>query len=87
LRTSIDILPVREGNDTDYLALENNFAPAPPFPPSGAAIKRFEVPGGSSVAVNGCTLKRPTSMSLDAKGGTMYVTELLDGTVVTVPLN
>ena len=87
LRTSIDILPVREGRNTDYLALENNFAPAPPFPPTGAAIKRFEVPGATSVAVNGCKLDRPTSMSLDPKSGTMYVTELLRGTVVKVPLN
>jgi len=87
LRTSIDILPLREGNNTVYLALENNFAPAPPFPPTGAAIKRFEVPGGSSVAVNGCKMYRPTSMSRDPKSGTMYVTELLLGTVVKVPLN
>ncbi len=87
LRTSIDILPVRDGGDTDYLALENNFAPAPPFPPTGASIKRFEVPGGTGVAVHGCTMYRPTSMSLDTRSGTMYVTELLQGTVVKVPLD
>ncbi len=86
LRTSIDVLPVRDGSDTDYLALENNFAPAPPFPPTGASIKRFEAPGGSSVAVHGCAMDRPTSMSLDTRSGTMYVTELLRGTVVKVPL-
>ncbi len=87
LRTSIDVLPLREGPNTAYLALENNFAPAPPFPPTGAAIKRFEAPGAASVAVNGCTLDRPTSMSRDPKSGTMYATELLRGTVVRVPLN
>ncbi len=86
LRTSIDVLPVRDGSDTDHLALENNFAPAPPSPPTGASIKRFEAPGGSSVAVHGCTMYRPTSMSLDSRSGTMYVTELLRGTVVRVPL-
>jgi hypothetical protein len=86
LRTAIDVLPVREGGDTDYLVLENNFAPAPPFPPTGASIRRFEMPGGSSVVVSGCTMNRPTSMSLDRKTGTVYVTELLLGTVVTVPL-
>jgi hypothetical protein len=32
-------------------------------------------------------MHRPTSMSLDRKTGTVYVTELLLGTVVTVPLN
>jgi sugar lactone lactonase YvrE len=87
LRTAIDVLPVREGDDTDYLVLENNFAPAPPFPPTGASIRRFEAPGGTSVVVSGCTMYRPTSMSLDRKSGTAYVTELLRGTVVTVPLD
>jgi hypothetical protein len=87
LRTSIDVLPVRDGADTDYLALENNFAPAPPFPPTGASIKRFEAPGGSGVAVHGCTMHRPTSMSFDSRSGTMYVTELLQGTVTRVPLD
>jgi hypothetical protein len=87
LRTSIDVLPVRDGDDTDYLALENNFAPAPPFPPTGASIKRFEAPGGSGVAVHGCTMHRPTSMSFDSRSGTMYVTELLLGTVTKVPID
>jgi hypothetical protein len=87
LRTAIDVLPVHEGDDTDYLVLENNFAPAPPFPPTGASIRRFEMPGGSSAVVSGCTMHRPTSMSIDRKTGTVYVTELLLGTVVTVPLN
>jgi hypothetical protein len=87
LRTSIDILPVVDGGDTDYLTLQNNFAPAPPWPPTGASVRRFEEPGSSSVVVNGCTLYRPTSMSIDPKTGTMYATELLRGTVVRVPLN
>ena len=87
LRTAIDVLPIPDGDDTDYLVLENNFAPAPPFPPTGASIRRFEMPGGTSVIVSGCTMDRPTSMSLDRRSGTMYVTELLRGTVVTVPLN
>jgi hypothetical protein len=87
LRTAIDVLPVHEGDDTDYLVLENNFAPAPPFPPTGASIRRFETPGGTSVIVSGCTMDRPTSLSLDRKSGKAYVTELRNGTVVTVPLN
>jgi len=87
LRTSIDILPVRAGGDTDYLALENNFAPVPAFPPSGASIKRFEAPGGTGVAVDGCTMHRPTSMTFDSRSNTMYATELLLGTVVKVPLD
>jgi hypothetical protein len=87
LRTSIDILPIADGGDTDYLTLQNNFAPAPPFPPTGASVRRFEEPGSNSVVVNGCTLYRPTSMSMDPKTGALYATELLKGTVVKVPLN
>ena len=87
LRTSIDVLPVVDDGDTDYLTLQNNFAPAPPFPPTGASVRRFEAAGSSSVVVNGCTLYRPTSMSIEPKTGTLYATELLKGTVVKVPLN
>ena len=86
LRTAIDIRPLRQGNDIDYLVLENNFAPVPAFPPTGAAIKRFQTPSSVATVVNQCTLYRPTSMSLDRKSGTIYVTELLRGTVVKVPL-
>ena len=87
LRTSIDVLPVKQGNDVDYLALENNFAPAPPFPPTGATVRRFEAPGSTSSVVNGCNLYRPTSISVDPKTGEMYATELLRGTVVRVLSN
>jgi hypothetical protein len=87
LRTSIAVMPVADDGDTDYLALENNFAPAPPFPPSGASVRHFEMPGSVSVPVNGCTLHRPTSLSRDPKTGAFYATELLMGTVVRVPLN
>jgi hypothetical protein len=82
LRTAIDIRPIKHGNDVDYLVLENNFAPAPPFPPTGAAIKCFETPDGPGTAVGDCTLNRPTSISLDRKNGVAYVTELLLGTVL-----
>ena len=87
LRTSIDVLPVVAGGDTDYLTLQNNFAPAPPWPPTGASVRRFEEAGSTSVVVNGCTLYRPTSMSIEPKTGTLYATELLEGTVVKVPLD
>jgi len=87
LRTSIDVLPVVDDGDTDYLTLQNNFAPAPPFPPTGASVRRFEAPGSDSVVVNGCTLYRPTSMSIDPKTGKLYATELVKGTVVSVPLD
>jgi sugar lactone lactonase YvrE len=87
LRTSIDVLPIVDDGDTDYLTLQNNFAPAPPWPPTGASVRRFEEAGSSSVVVSGCTLYRPTSMSIEPRTGMLYATELLNGTVVKVPLN
>ena len=87
LRTAIDIRPIKHGNDVDYLVLENNFAPAPPFPPTGAAIKFFETPDGPATSVGGCTLDRPTSITLDKKTGALYVTELLQGTLLRTRLD
>ena len=87
LRTAIDVQPISSNGDTDYLVLENNFAPAPPFPPSGATVRLFEDAGSSSTVVNGCTLYRPTSLSIDPKTGVHYATELLKGTVVRVTMN
>ena len=87
LRTAIAVQPISSGGDTDYLVLENNFAPAPPFPPSGATVRLFEDPGSSSTVVNGCTLYRPTSLAIDPKTGVHYATELLRGTVVRVTMN
>jgi hypothetical protein len=84
LRTAIDVQPISSGG---YLVLENNFAPAPPFPPSGATVRLFEDAGASSTVVNGCTLYRPTSLSIDPKTGVHYATELLRGTVVRVTMN
>lgn len=87
LRTAIDIFPIRNGIDVDYLVLENNFAPVPEFPPTGAAIKRFETPSSAATVVNECTLDRPTSIAIDEPSGTIYVTELLRGTLVKVPFS
>jgi hypothetical protein len=87
LRTAIDVRPIKHGSDVDYLVLENNFAPAPPFPPTGAAINFFETPDGAGTAVGGCSLDRPTSISLDRKTGVLYVTELLQGTLLRTRLN
>ncbi len=87
LRTAIDVQPISSDGDTDYLVLENNFAPAPPFPPSGATVRLFEDAGASSTVVSGCTLYRPTSISIDPKTGVHYATELLRGTVVRVTMN
>ncbi|HEY5761008.1 MAG TPA: ScyD/ScyE family protein [Steroidobacter sp.] len=87
LRTAIDIQPVRKSGDTDYLVLENNFAPVPAFPPTGASIKLFETPGSAASVIGDCALERPTSISLDKKSGLLYVTELLRGTVLRTRVN
>ncbi len=87
LRTAIDVQPISSGGDTDYLVLENNFAPVPAVPPTGATVRRFAEPGSPSTVVNGCTLYRPTSLSIDPKTGAYYATELLRGTVVRVTTN
>jgi hypothetical protein len=55
-------------------------------PPAGAGVKLFETPGSTATLVSDCTMNRPTSMSFDRRSGTLYVTELLQGTVVKVPL-
>lgn len=87
LRTAIDVQPISSHGDTDYLVLENNFAPAPPFPPTGATVRLFEEAGSDSTVVNGCTMYRPTSLSIHPKTGVHYATELLRGTVVRVTMN
>jgi hypothetical protein len=87
LRTAIDIRPLRHRGDVDYLVLENNFAPVPDFPPTGAAIRFFETPDGPGTSVGNCSLDRPTSISLDKKSGVLYVTELLLGTVLRTRLD
>jgi hypothetical protein len=87
LRTAIDVRPIKHGSDVDYLVLENNFAPVPSFPPTGAAIKFFETPDDPGTPVGDCPLDRPTSISLDKKSGVLYVTELLQGTLLRTRLN
>ena len=88
LKTAIAVLPVRDGNDTDYLVLENTSIDAPsPFPlGSGGKLLLFDAPGGTPTVVADC-LHRPTSMALDEKTGTLYVTELLTGKIRAIPLD
>jgi hypothetical protein len=83
-KTAIDVLPVLQGDDVDYLVLQHAAATGPFFPPPGSVL-RFETPGASPTVVADC-LTRPTSMTLDKKTGTLYVTEL-GGSIVTIALN
>ena len=86
LRTAIDVLAIREGGDTDYLVLQHSSAggrPLPPFENPGRLL-RFEEPGGAPTVIADC-LTRPTSMALDEKTGTLYVTEV-GGRLVAIPV-
>ena len=81
-KTAIDVLPVRENHDTDYLVLQH--ASAGPFFGSPGLLLLFETPSGPQAVIANC-LTRPTSMTLDKKTGTVYVTEL-QGRIVAIPV-
>jgi hypothetical protein len=76
-KTAIDVLQLREGSDTDHLVLQLASPFGPFFPPPGLLL-RFETPAGPPTTVASC-LTRPTSMALDEKTGTLYITELGPG--------
>jgi hypothetical protein len=76
-KTAIDVLPIRDGSDTDHLVLQLASPFGPFFPPPGLVL-HFETPAGPPTTVANC-LTRPTSMTLDEKTGTLYVTELGPG--------
>jgi len=56
-----------------------------PFFGGSGLLLRFSVSGGAPTIVANC-LDRPTSMTLDEKTGTVYVTELNTGRVAAVAL-
>ena len=82
-KTAIDVLPLTEGEDLDYLVLQH--ASAGPFFGSPGLVLRFENPTDPPSVVTNC-LVRPTSMTLNKHTGTLYVTEY-GGRVVAVTLN
>jgi hypothetical protein len=82
-KTAIDVLPLTEKGDRDYLVLQH--ASVGPFFASPGLILRFENPSDPPSVVTSC-LVRPTSLILNQKTGTLYVTEY-GGRVVSVPLN
>ena len=84
LKSAIDVLPIEEGGDTDYLVLQH-VSNAGPFLSGPGLLLRFETPGSAPTVIANC-LNRPTSMTLDEKTGTVYVTELVGGRVVGIPL-
>ena len=74
LKTAIDVLPLGAHHDRDYLVLQH--ASAGPFFNSPGLLLRFETPAGPPAVSANC-LNRPTSMTLDARNGTLYATELV----------
>ena len=82
LSSAIDVLAIENKGDTDHLVLQfstNMLADAP------GSLLRFETPASAPTVVAGCLIT-PTSMTLDAKNGTLYITELGPGRVVSVPI-
>jgi len=82
-KNAIDIIPLTENDDLDYLLLQH--ASIGPFFASPGLVLRFNNPGDAPSVVTSC-LVRPTSMTLNRKTQTLYVTEY-GGRVVAVALN
>jgi len=82
-KNAIDIIPLSENDDLHYLLLQH--ASVGPFFGSPGLVLRFENPGDAPSVVTNC-LVRPTSMTLNPKTQTLYVTEY-GGRVVAVALN
>ncbi|HJX92949.1 MAG TPA: ScyD/ScyE family protein [Pyrinomonadaceae bacterium] len=82
-KNAIDVIPLTENDDLDYLLLQH--ASVGPFFGSPGLVLRFENPGDAPSVVTNC-LVRPTSMTLNRKTQTLYVTEY-GGRVVAVVLN
>ena len=81
-KTAIDVLPIGDDDDTDYLVLQH--ASAGFFFASPGQVLRFETPTDPPTVVNSC-LTRPSSMTLDKKTNLLYVTEI-SGRVVAISL-
>jgi hypothetical protein len=73
LKTAIDVLPREENGGTNYLVLQH--ASVGPFFGSPGLLLRFTNPAEPPTMLANC-LTRPTSMTLDKKTNTLYVSEL-----------
>jgi hypothetical protein len=83
LSSAIDVLPITSKGDTDYLVLQfsTNLLGGGP-----GSLLRFEEPPQSAPTVIAGCLITPTSITLDEKTDTLYITELATGRVVSVPI-
>jgi len=88
-KTAIDVLSLRDGDDTDYLVLQH--ASLGLFFTGPGQVLRFETPADAPTLVSDCSspsftpLTRPSSMVLDEKTDTLYATEF-GGRVVGIPI-
>jgi hypothetical protein len=81
LTTAIDILPIMKHGGTSYLVLQ--IASAGPFFQGPGLVLHFDSPAGPPTVVADC-LTSPTSMTLNKKTGTLYVSEN-GGRIVAIP--
>ena len=90
-KTAIDVIQLDANGGTDYLVLQHASPTGPFFPPPGLLLL-FDTPASAPTTVSNCFI-RPTSMVLDEKAGTIYVTELgasmqpFPGNLKAVPFN
>ena len=82
LSSAIDVLPITNKGDTDYLVLQFS---TDMLAGGLGSLLRFETPGSAPTVLASCLIT-PTSMTLDEKTNTLYITELATGRVVSVPI-
>jgi hypothetical protein len=87
LRTAIGVLPIRANGDADsaqpnYLTIEHSSQDMLAGP---GILSRFATPSSAPVVIANC-LTKPTSMTLSAKTGTLYITQVI-GNILSVPVN
>ncbi|HYN09009.1 MAG TPA: ScyD/ScyE family protein [Vicinamibacterales bacterium] len=78
---AIDVLQTKDGSEDDHLVLQ--FASGPVLSGAGLLLQ-FDNPGSAPTTIAGC-LTAPSSMALDEKSGTVYVTELT-GRIVAISI-
>jgi hypothetical protein len=81
-KTAIDVLPIVGHGETNYLVLQH--ASVGPFFGGPGLVLRFNNPAGPPILIAHC-LTRPTSMTLDKKTSTLYVSEY-GGRIVAIAL-
>ena len=83
LKTAIDVLPVPGTASAEYLVLQH--ASVGPFFGGRGLLLRLAPPAGPPSLVTNC-LTLPTSMTLDRRTGTLYLSQLGGSIVaITVP--